>query len=95
MKATECPRCGGVMANCGAAGETEMYCPKCVVQHPDHYTWIPGIECADVVAHFPFFLGNAIKYIWRAGKKGKKIEDLEKAKECIDLEISFTKKVKK
>lgn len=27
------------------------------------------IECIDVVGKLPFCLGNAIKYIWRAGKK--------------------------
>lgn len=57
------------------------------VNHPKHYNDIPGIECIDVVRHFDFNLGNAIKYIWRAGLKkdkgrslkDKKIEDLEKA----------------
>lgn len=57
------------------------------VNHPKHYNGIPGIECIDVVRHFDFNLGNAIKYIWRAGLKkdkgrslkDKKIEDLEKA----------------
>lgn len=57
------------------------------VNHPKYYNDIPGIECIDVVRHFNFNLGNAIKYIWRAGLKkdkgrslkDKKIEDLEKA----------------
>lgn len=57
------------------------------VNRPKHYNEIPGIECIDVVRHFNFNLGNAIKYIWRAGLKkdkgrslkDKKIEDLEKA----------------
>jgi hypothetical protein len=35
-----------------------------------------------------FCLGNAIKYIWRAGlKSNSKIEDLRKAKWYIDREI--------
>ncbi len=57
------------------------------ILEPDHYKWIPGIECKDVVRHFPFMLGNAIKYIWRAGRKGDRLKDLKKARECLDNEI--------
>ena len=38
-----------------------------------------GIECIDVVEHFPFNVGNAIKYAWRAGLKGDAVEDMKKA----------------
>jgi len=38
-----------------------------------------------------FCLGNAIKYIWRAGKKGQPIEDLKKAKWYLDREIKRLK----
>jgi hypothetical protein len=34
-----------------------------------------------------FSLGNAIKYIWRAGLKNNAIEDLEKARWYLDREI--------
>lgn len=63
------------------------------VVHPDHYNWLPNIECMDVVKHFNFALGNAIKYIWRNGRKGNisAIEDLEKAKYYIDIEIERLK----
>jgi hypothetical protein len=59
------------------------------VKKPDHYRWIPGIECKDVAAHFPFFLGCAIKYIWRAGRKNgeTRLQALEKAHECLGLAI--------
>lgn len=57
------------------------------ILEPDHYRWIPNIECKDVVKYFPFMLGNAIKYIWRAGRKGDKLKDLRKARECLDNEI--------
>lgn len=59
------------------------------VVHPSHYNWLPGIECMDVVKYFDFPLGNAIKYIWRAGRKPAEdaIDDLEKAKYYIDVEI--------
>jgi len=57
--------------------------------NPPHYRAHPaGIECIAVAEHFSFCLGNAIKYIWRAGKKGNVIEDLRKARWYIDREIS-------
>jgi hypothetical protein len=34
-----------------------------------------------------FCLGNAIKYLWRAGEKGDVIEDLKKARWYVDREI--------
>jgi hypothetical protein len=50
------------------------------VNHPVHYgKSVPDIECIDVVEHFNFNKGNAIKYIWRAEHKGSEMEDLEKA----------------
>lgn len=57
------------------------------VNHPKHYTSDPsGIECIDITRHRNFNVGNAIKYLWRAGLKidadkssiNKQIEDLEK-----------------
>jgi hypothetical protein len=51
------------------------------VNHPKHYNGHPsGIECIDIVEHYNFNLGNAIKYVWRAGlKSDNPIEDLAKA----------------
>lgn len=53
------------------------------VYHPPHYISHPsGIECITITRHMNFNLGNAVKYIWRAGEKGgegNKVEDLEKA----------------
>lgn len=55
-----------------------------VVNHPSHYTSHPSrIECLEITRHLPFSLGNAIKYLWRAGLKGgpeKRIEDWKKAR---------------
>ena len=42
------------------------------VNHPSHYTWLKdkcGIEVIDITRHLDFDLGNAIKYILRAGRK--------------------------
>lgn len=57
------------------------------VNHPTHYNQISGIECIDVVENFNFNVGNAIKYLWRAGLKHSAIEDLEKAAWYCQREI--------
>ena len=60
------------------------------VEHPFHYTWLKdlcGIEVIDITRHMDFDLGNAMKYLLRAGHKSeqgysdndKTIEDLQKA----------------
>lgn len=68
------------------------------VNHPKHYTSHPsGVECITVTEHYDFCIGNAIKYLWRAGLKKeegmddytKKIEDLEKAIWYIQREITL------
>ena len=45
------------------------------------------MECIQVTEYMNFCLGNAVKYIWRAGMKGDAIEDLQKARFYIDREI--------
>lgn len=49
------------------------------VNHPDHYQRADGMECIELVELLPFCEGNAIKYLWRAGRKGAALEDLRKA----------------
>lgn len=62
---------------------------KDAVNHPSHYTsHQSGVECIQVTEHMNFCLGNAMKYIWRAGLKGDAIEDLEKAAFYIQREIA-------
>lgn len=61
------------------------------VNHPPHYQQVPGLECIEVVRHFNFNRGNAIKYIWRAGAKGNEVEDLKKAMWYIEDEIKRLK----
>ena len=63
------------------------------VHHPSHYTSHPsGVECIQVTEHMDFCVGNAVKYLWRAGLKNDAIEDLEKAKWYIDRELQRIKK---
>ena len=58
------------------------------VYSPPHYT-AGGIEVIDFIAakRFGYNLGNVIKYISRADLKGKRLEDLQKAKWYLDREI--------
>ena len=64
------------------------------VNHPSHYT--DGIEVIDYIEskHFPYHLGNAVKYLSRAGKKNpaETITDLKKAVWYINRYISLLEK---
>jgi len=58
------------------------------INHPKHYSTNPsGIEPILIAEHMGFCLGNAIKYIMRAGLKGCAVQDLQKAAWYIDREI--------
>ena len=65
------------------------------VNHPSHYN-SGKYEVIDIIDDWKldFCLGNAVKYIARAGKKDptKTIEDLEKAIWYINHEIDILKK---
>lgn len=59
--------------------------------NPPHYRSHPsGVECIQITEHMNFNLGNAIKYIWRAGEKpNTPVElDLRKAIWYIEREIA-------
>src|SRR5699024_2546632 len=63
-----------------------------VVNHPSHYQSATGLEAIEVIEAFAlgYGLGNATKYVLRAGKKGTAkdaITDLEKAVFYIEREI--------
>lgn len=61
------------------------------VNHPQHYGGADNIyEAIKVIEAWSlgFSLGNAVKYISRAGKKGCAIEDLRKARWYLDREIA-------
>ena len=64
------------------------------VNHPSHYT--DAIEVIDYIESkkFPYHLGNAIKYISRAGKKNpdEVITDLRKAVWYIERYIGLLEK---
>lgn len=69
------------------------------VNHPSHYGGENNIyEAIKVIEawQLDFHLGNAVKYISRAGKKesDKTIQDLEKAKWYIERKINQLKNCK-
>ncbi len=61
------------------------------VNHPSHYT--DGIETIDYIEskRFPYHIGNAVKYLSRAGKKNpdETITDLRKAVWYINRYIAL------
>jgi hypothetical protein len=62
-----------------------------MVNSPDHYTWLNGIEVIDVVEPLAdqsgWNVACAVKYLLRCDRKGKALEDLRKAQWYINREI--------
>ena len=61
-----------------------------VVSRPAHYVSDPsGVECIQITQHRNFTIGNALKYLWRAGLKdgNSDVQDLRKAIWYIECEI--------
>lgn len=58
------------------------------MKRPPHYKE-GEFEPIKIIQHYDlnFSLGNVIKYVLRAGKKGPAIEDLKKARNYLDFEI--------
>lgn len=52
-----------------------------MINHPPHYGPLPGLDfdCITVTRELTFSAGNAVKYMWRADKKGG-LEDVKKAR---------------
>lgn len=76
------------------------------VSHPSHYTWLKelcGIEVINITRHMDFDLGNAVKYLLRAGHKSeegytdqeKELEDLRKAVWYINDKIKTIESAKR
>lgn len=61
------------------------------INHPAHYGGDTTYEAIKVIEAWGlgFCLGNAAKYICRAGKKSRSaLEDLKKARRYLDFEIT-------
>jgi hypothetical protein len=67
------------------------------VNHPPHYQG--KVECIDAIeaalgddGFIAFCRGNAMKYLYRAGRKGDSVEDLRKAAWYLDRAIKTLEK---
>lgn len=60
------------------------------INHPPHYGGDGPYECIKVIEAWGlgFALGNAVKYLCRAGRKGDTLEDLRKARWYLEREIA-------
>jgi hypothetical protein len=60
-----------------------------MVNHPPHYT-VGGVETIDFIEAkgLNYHLGQVIKYVSRAGKKGDALQDLQKARWYLNREIA-------
>lgn len=67
------------------------------VKSPKHYTEGRKIEPWDAIADWGlnFNRGNVVRYIARAGRKDDELQDLYKAKEYLDKEISLVEAKRK
>lgn len=67
------------------------------ITRPDHYCDGRKYEPKDVIRDWGlnFNLGSAVKYISRAGRKGDKLEDLQKAKQFLEFEIEVVEEEEK
>lgn len=54
--------------------------------NPAHYGKIQGLALEPLIMEAPYFLGAAIKYVWRCKKKGG-AEDIRKARRCLELHM--------
>lgn len=54
--------------------------------NPNHYNF-GDVQPVDIAEHLSFNLGNVVKYVSRAGRKGEVLEDLHKASWYLDREI--------
>ena len=67
------------------------------VKHPSHYAEGRKYEPKDVIRDWDLNinLGNAVKYIARAGRKEDIVQDLKKAQEYIQFEIEAIEQERK
>lgn len=67
-----------------------------MVNSPSHYTWLNGIEAVEILEPLADVSGwnvaNAAKYLLRADRKGKALEDLKKAAWYLSREIARREK---
>lgn len=76
-------------------GSEPTHKPNPSIDHPQHYGGEENpYEAIKVIEawNLDFALGNVVKYINRAGKKGSKLEDLKKAQWYMNRAIEQAEK---
>ena len=72
----------------------EPSAPAADATAPAHYKGLARCECGRALEPWPlcevigFNLGNVVKYVARAGRKGSRLEDLLKAARYLEREIA-------
>ena len=54
--------------------------------NPGHYNF-GNVQPVDIAEHLSFNLGNVVKYVSRAGRKGDALEDLMKGRYYLNREL--------
>ena len=58
------------------------------IHHPKHYTSDNcGVEAIEITSLLPACISNAVKYVWRCGKKDEDLQELKKALWYINYSI--------
>ena len=58
------------------------------IHHPKHYTSDDcGVEAIEITSLLPACISNAVKYVWRCGKKDEDLQELEKALWYINYSV--------
>ena len=85
---------GGVDIGERIAAEVDRVIARSLVdpsrRGPSHYTWHPsGLQPKDFVGEFPYNIGTAMAYEWRAGRKEgvDVLDDLRKAIRHLEFEV--------
>lgn len=76
-------------------GEVSKQQANILIDHPQHYGGEENpYEAIKVIEswNLDFALGNVVKYISRAGKKGSKLEDLKKAQWYMNRAVEQAEK---
>jgi hypothetical protein len=77
-------------------GAETTHKPNVLIDHPQHYGGEENFyEAIKVIEawELDFHLGNVVKYISRAGKKGSKVEDLKKAQWYLNRAVEQADKL--
>ena len=67
---------------------SDVHNPADAIHHPKHYTSDDcGVEAIEVTSLLPACISNAVKYVWRCGKKDEDLQELKKALWYINYSI--------